>query len=73
MTSNEYTVKNTQRNTRPDGSQLLLISPCNPFDYPLHFCVHAFLIPAVDFLLASTRENSPKNYFIKKKERLPFV
>lgn len=73
MTSNEYTVRSTHRNTRPDYSQSCLIQPCDPARFSAPFSCERLLIPAVDFLLASTRENSPKNYFMKKEGAAPFV
>lgn len=72
MTSNEYTVKSTHRNTRPDYSQSCLIQPCDPARLSALFSCARLLIPAVDFLLASTRENSPKNYVMKKEGAAPF-
>lgn len=73
MARNEYTVKSAQRNTRPDGSQACSIQPCNPSRFSASLPSTRLLIPAVDFLSASTRENSPKNYFIKKEGAAPFV
>lgn len=63
MTSNEYTVKSTQRNTRPDDSQ-----PCSIF--PLRFRTSAFNTRG-GFPLGVHTRKLPENYFIKKKERLP--